>query len=95
MTQYYVKKGLRLFGQKGVDAVRAEVVQLDEMNVLEPVSDISDAEKSEALEYLMFLKEKRDGSIKGRGCANGVNRRSAKTLRQHKLCRQRHYSCHV
>ena len=24
-----------------------------------------------AISYLMFLKEKRDGNVKGRGCANG------------------------
>jgi hypothetical protein len=29
------------------------------------------AEKNAALEYLMFLKKKRCGNIKGRGCANG------------------------
>jgi len=28
-------------------------------------------ERKKALRYLMFLKEKRDGSIKARGCADG------------------------
>jgi len=28
-------------------------------------------EKKKALRYLMFLKEKRDGTIKARGCSNG------------------------
>ena len=28
-----------------------------------------------ALRYLMFFKEKRDGSIKARGCADGCSQR--------------------
>lgn len=50
----------------------SEMQQLDEMKVLKPVSDIDDKMKKDALEYLMFLKEKRCGKIKGRGCANGT-----------------------
>ena len=33
------------------------------------------AERSSALKYLMFLKKKRDGAIKGRGCADGRKQR--------------------
>jgi len=32
---------------------------------------MSHNEKKKALQYLMFLKEKRDGIIKARGCADG------------------------
>ena len=31
----------------------------------------SDKENKGALQYLMFLKQKRNGTIKGRGCADG------------------------
>lgn len=36
---------------------------------------MSKNEKAEALRYLMFLKEKDDGTIKGRGCADGRKQR--------------------
>ena len=35
------------------------------------VSKISDKEKEYALEFPMFLKEKRDGTVKGQACADG------------------------
>jgi len=34
-------------------------------------SDLSTKERASALAYLMFLKEKRTGEVKGRGCADG------------------------
>ena len=37
--------------------------------------DLNDREKDEALESLMFLKEKRDGSVKGKACVNGQKQR--------------------
>ena len=33
-------------------------------------------EKSAALKYLMFLKQKENGTIKGRGCADGRSQRA-------------------
>ena len=33
--------------------------------------ELTKEEKTKALKYLMYLKEKRDGRIKGRGCADG------------------------
>jgi uncharacterized protein (UPF0332 family) len=72
-TQYSMTKGLKLFGDKGIEAVRKEMEQLDKMSVLEPVdpSHLAPSERERVLEYLMFLKEKRCGKIKGRGCADG------------------------
>ena len=42
-------------------------------DVIEPVDPekMSYATKKEALNYLMYLTEKRNGDIKGRGCADG------------------------
>lgn len=37
---------------------------------------LSRKEKAGALSYLMFLKEMRDGAIKGRGCAYGRKQRA-------------------
>ena len=70
MTQYGVKAGLRKFGDKGTAAVLKEVRQLHDMGVVSPVHPTTE-QKQMALMYLMFLKEKIVGSIKGRGCADG------------------------
>jgi hypothetical protein len=69
MTQHSMKKGIKLFGQAGVDAVSKELQQLYDHKVLEPKSpdQISSADKKDALQYLMFLKKKRNGIIKGGG----------------------------
>ena len=77
LTQYTLKKGLQVFGPKGTEAVFAEMKQLHDRNVCEPVhgKDLSNEQKSKALGYLMFLKQKRCGRIKGRGCADGRKQR--------------------
>ena len=48
-------------------------MQLHMMQTFKPefAASLTDAEKDAALESLMFLKEKRDGSIKGRACTDG------------------------
>ena len=42
-------------------------------------SQLNHKQKQAALKYLMFLKEKRCGKIKGRGCADGHKQRVYKT----------------
>ena len=73
LTQHTLKKGLQVFGPKGTEAVFAEMKQLHDRNVCEPVhaKSLSCEQKNKALGYLMFLKQKRCGHIKGRGCADG------------------------
>ena len=73
LTQYTLKKGLQVFGPPGVEAVYKELQQLHERKVGEPrdASTLSPTQKRNALGYLMFLKQKRTGQIKGRGCADG------------------------
>ena len=58
--------------QKGTEAVFSEMKQLHDHNVCEPVhvKALSSKQKNKALGYLMFLKQKRCGRIKGRGCAD-------------------------
>lgn len=54
-----------------------ELKQLHDREVMTPVGagDISKEAKRAALPYLMFLKQKRCGRIKGRGCADGRKQR--------------------
>ena len=77
LTQYTLKKGLQVFRPKGTEAVFAEMKQLHDRNVCEPVhaKSLSCEQKNKALGYLMFLKQKRCGRIKGRGCADGQKQR--------------------
>ena len=72
LTQYTLKKGLQVFGPPGVEAVYKELQQLHERKVGEPrhASMLSPIQKKNALVYLMFLKQKRKGQIRGRGCAD-------------------------
>ena len=76
-TQVSMKKGLKLYGDRGEAAIEEELQQLHDRKVMEPVAadSLTYAEKKKALEYLMFLKEKRTGKIKGRGCADGRKQR--------------------
>jgi hypothetical protein len=58
-----------------------EVKQLEVRKVFIPkvASELTRAEKKAALEYLMYLKQKRCGRIKARGCADGRKQRLYKT----------------
>ena len=59
-----------------MQAVLKELRQLHNHMVMEMDSNnMSAAEKKEALQYLMFLKKKRCGKIKGRGCVDGRKQR--------------------
>jgi hypothetical protein len=55
--------------------------QLEIRKVLKPIkaSDLTRDQKHTSLEYLMYLKQKRCGRIKGRGCVNGRKQRLYKT----------------
>jgi Reverse transcriptase (RNA-dependent DNA polymerase) len=80
-AQMSAKAGLKRFGQRGSDAVVKELKQLLVMKVMNGClpRTLSTAQKSKALKYLMFLKEKRSGTVKGRGCADGRKQRLYKT----------------
>lgn len=81
LTQYSLKKGLREFGEDGVEAVLKELKQLHVRKVIAPVKGdkLSREERRAALAYLMFLKKKRCGTVKGRGCADGRKQRATTT----------------
>jgi hypothetical protein len=67
------RKGLKLFGEKGEEAVEDELQQIHDMEGFQPKHwyELTKEERTKALKYLMYLKEKRDGRIKSRGCADG------------------------
>jgi hypothetical protein len=77
MTQYSLKKGLRKFQKVVESAVSKELKQLHMRYTFTPQDSgkLSDAQKRGALESLMFPKEQRDGTIKGRACAYGRKQR--------------------
>jgi hypothetical protein len=73
-----MKKGLKLFGNKGIEAIQKEMQQFEDLDVGEPINpqDLSMMEqRGHVFEYLMYLKEKFDVRIKGRGCADGRKQR--------------------
>ena len=76
--QMSMKRGLKEFGEDGYIAVRKEMQQLHDRKVMQPIKrkDLTPAQKREALGYLMFLKKKRNGTVKGRGCADGHKQRA-------------------
>jgi len=77
LSQWGMKQGLKIFGERGVAAVTKELQQLHDRKVIKPMQahELTNEQQRKALAYLMFLKEKRDGSIKGRGRADGRKQR--------------------
>jgi hypothetical protein len=64
---------LRKFGQDGYNAALQEMRQLHDRIVFKPinVSELTQQEKQQAMDSLIFLVQKDDGRIKARTCANG------------------------
>ena len=76
--QMSLKAGLRTFGDDGMKAVEKEMHPLHDRDVMKPIHKkcLTQEQRKEALAYLMFLKRKRCGKIKGRGSADGRKQRS-------------------
>jgi len=81
LNQVGIREGLKMFGEKGNNALLKELNQLHERDALLPKKkeDMTHDERKKALRYLMFLKEKRDGTIKARGCADRRSQREYTT----------------
>jgi hypothetical protein len=77
VTQLSLKAGLREWGDKAHEAVESEMKQLHFRNTFEPMHwrQLSHTQRQTVLESHMFLKEKRDGKIKGRTVAGGNKQR--------------------
>jgi hypothetical protein len=56
MTQHSVKKGLKDFGEAGMQAVLKEMQQLHDREVLDPKgpNEVTRQQRHDALRYLMF-----------------------------------------
>jgi hypothetical protein len=78
VQRYSVQKWIKKFGKKGQNTAYKEMRQLHERVVFKPikVESLTRLERQRAMESLIFLIEKRDGSIKARTCANGSTQRS-------------------
>lgn len=76
--QQSLKKGLRLFSKQGEKAVEKELSQLHAMNMYKPsiVSKLSQDEKREVQEPLLFITKKRDTLVKARKFANVSKQRT-------------------
>ena len=77
MTQLSLKSGLRAWGYKAYTNVQSEMKQLHFWNTFKPKHwwELTHARRQTVLESHMFLKEKRDGDIKGRAVAGGNKQR--------------------
>ena len=80
-AQMSAKKGLKIFKEEGPGALMKELRQVILMDVMSGcyARELSRDEKRKALRYLMFLKQKRCGMMKGRGCVDGRPQRLWKT----------------
>ena len=84
MTQMTATAGIKKHGQRAVDALLKEFCQLDDKSVFAAVdaTKLSHKQKSEALRAINLIKEKRDGALKGRSCADGRPQRALYTKEQ-------------
>ena len=71
--QYQLSKGIKLFGDAGRDAAKAEIQQLHSRKCFKPISvnELSSVERRRAQHAMMLLTEKRDGTKKGRAVFDG------------------------
>jgi hypothetical protein len=84
MTQMTATAGIKKHGQRAVDALLKEFCQLDDKSVFAAVdaNSLSPAQKAAALRAINLIKEKRDGELKGRSCADGSAQRALYTKEQ-------------
>jgi len=71
--QYILKCGIDKFGDRGKEAALKELQQLHARSCFTPIDPktLTPSERKKAQEGLMFITEKRDGTIKGRLVYNG------------------------
>jgi hypothetical protein len=79
MVQCSLKTGMKHFKERGEKAVSKELAQLHFRDTFEPINpkDLNEQERKEVLESHLFLKEKRDETIKGRMVAGGNKQRGS------------------
>ena len=77
MTQLSMKAGIKRWENKGKQAVSKELSQLHMRDTFRPINSktLSKTKYDQVLESHLFLKQKRDHSIKGRMAADGNKQR--------------------
>jgi hypothetical protein len=75
---YSLMKGIKKFGTVGEEAVFAEIKQLHDRECFRPIhaNDMTPEMRRQAMESIMFLTEKRDGTIKARNVTDGRKQRT-------------------
>ena len=68
-----MEAGIKQFGERGELAVTKELDQFNQYKVFElkHANDLSEEDRKKVLSSLIFLKEKKDRTIKARSCVNG------------------------
>jgi hypothetical protein len=77
MAQFSMKAGLKRFKERGEEAITKELSQLHFRDTFEPIKpkDLNEEERLQVLESHLFLKEKRDTTVKGQMVARGNKQR--------------------
>ena len=81
MTQMSARKGVKVFGDRAIDAMKKEYSQLEELGVFEPLQKhaMTHEMRMGALQVIDLIKEKRCGRIKGRTVVDGRAQRGQYT----------------
>ena len=67
-SDFSLKQCIELFGNRAEKVTTNELQQIHDMGTYEPqdASQVSKQDKRDALEYILFITEKKDGGIKSR-----------------------------
>ena len=76
--QQSLRKERGLFREKADTAITKELQQIHDLKTYDPVykSDLSQKERKDALESLMFITEKTNGTVKARKVSDGSKQRT-------------------
>jgi hypothetical protein len=74
---YSLNKGIQKLGERGTEAVYSEMKQLNDRNCFRPINieEYGPEAKRKVMESILFLTEKRDGTIKARNVTDGRKQR--------------------
>jgi len=75
--QVSMREGIRRYGELAIKAVLKEYAQLDNKRIFKPTkaSSLTNLQKRNALNLITLIKFKRNGTVKGRACADGRKQR--------------------
>ena len=75
--QMNVKESVKKYGEDAVKAVLTEYAQLNDYSTFKPIlgESLSWEKKKQSLDLITLVTKKRNGTVKGRACANGKKQR--------------------